>query len=300
MSEAIKNAPSRLLAELSMHETLGNWSKGHTVGVLTELEYNPDLYPYQKIEVSEYGPLEPSVDYVRLGGVAMLREGFNNFTNEFRPHIESIENRLEQSRSMLIATPHIPDVLDTPIVAAAVFCASDNPTLAEKTIITTGKLMSRLSFLGVPAVEVMAKMGEVDMSIPRSDSAKTAGMETGIIDYVNQQMLYHFARKAREGRLIHNAPSNTRAARTYDGYLIPRVKEQTAKLITKFIGYGMPVVVRRPSQNEPAGWRLGEARNLTTADDVHAMMQEMADLSSALFGRVEYESVGEAESRLQH
>ncbi len=293
MSEAIESTDSRLQAELSMHETLGHWSVSHVGGVLTELEYNPSLYPYQKIEVSQYGPVEPSIDYIRLGGLAMLGESFNDFTNELRPHIKFIESRLKQSQSMLIATPHIPDVLDTPVVAAAVFCASDIPNLAEKTIITTGKLMSRLSFLGVPAVEVMARMGEVDMSIPRSDSAKTAGMETEVIDYVNKTMLYHFARKAREGRLVHIAPSNTRAEGTNDGYLIPRVKDETAKLITRFVGHGMPVVVRRPSQNETAGWHIGEARSITDAEDVHKMIQDVAVMSSSLFGSVRYETADE-------
>lgn len=297
MSELLNNPESLLEAEIEMHKGLEVWRAGHTNDLLGELEYDRDKYPFQRIDINQYGPIEPSVEFARMGGAALMGEGFENFVNGFSRHIPTIRDRLADSKSTLIATPHIPDVLDTPLVAAAVYSSAGELELAERTIIASGKLMTRISFFGESAVNVLARIGEVDTSIPRSATAQK-NMNAELIDYINQSMLYNFARKAREGRIVHQAPTNTRALRTTDGFLYPRVDDATVKFITKFIGFGIPAVVRRSKKDTPAGWYIGEPRQLKTSADVHEIMEELAEKSSDLFGNVEYESEEAVRSRL--
>lgn len=273
--------------EEATHVALGEWIKGHLDDRMTMLEYNPQYYPYQRFDVASFGPLSPSSEPIEAGRLVM-GEAFDELVDAMRSYAPVIKDRLAHGESSMIVTPHLQNVLDTPVVEAALSAAYDDERLVDDSIIMTGKVITRLAIFGVPAMEMMARMGRVYMSIPRSPSAREAGVANETIDHINWQMLRECLREVRHGKVIHQAPSNGRAkpqTRPYGSTVlaIPRADDITTRLITRYKSYAIPVAIRFGDESMDSGWVIGEPGYLREPEDIHRMMDNLANRASGLF-----------------
>jgi len=301
MSEALRpGVDAELLAkEEAVQVRLGEWLRGHLEKDerMTLLDYDRLHYPFQRLDVHCYGPIEPSAEPVETARMVM-GPTFDHLVEKMRQYVPLIKDRLARGENTLIITPHLEDILDTPIAEAALYCAYGDDSFANDSMILTGKIVSRLAINGSAAVDMMAPMGRVYMDVPGTGSARNADLDDETIKLMNWSMMREVAnetwqdrrshRSNDRGKVIHQAPSNTTAKVIPDRgrsktLVIPKADRATAKFIARYKAYAIPVGLRLGSESTQSRWALGAPDHIYEPGDLHRMMGDLAVTCQSFF-----------------
>jgi hypothetical protein len=279
-----------------VHKVYGEWAKGHLKeGLLDLRSYDGDEY-YQRPDVAFF-EAEPNLELAQnLGRAAMGEAAYQKFADGYDNHhvLEIVRSRHGQGKNTLIPTLHLKDVLDTAMSHNRLFTMTGGgPSIAEINDVIANPMMTRITIADESAIKVLAASGNVDNGLP-IDGALEHGMLREDAEYLER--LYgsslgrRLGNKNRTGAgiAVHWALTGTRASEiiSADGdkaMSIVRVQDGVAKIVVSRAALAVPV---------PMDVRLFDCRvevlkprELETENDVHKMMEEMAEVASELAGK---------------
>lgn len=265
----------------------GEWVKGHLDELISQRPFD-ETERHQAIEVVHIEP-QPSLEIARSIGEASTGEAAHRkLVQDFQDKgvIEEMKARSSKGKSSLIALLHLDSAFDAAITHNALFVASGELEFADRNVVVANQLMNIMNIYGVSVPEVLIKSGHLVSGIP-FDGAEKHGMDPDISEFVNRLVATELKILLEAGVVVHRALSGTRSKRVVleDGTharMVPRVSDQDAFMTKKRTPYvvGVPMLVK-PGDSMAT---VLEPREITTKEEVHELMEEMADTASEMTG----------------
>lgn len=289
--------PERLSAVDSVFENLSEaeaeaqaafelWAPSHAIYPLCVLPYDLAKYPRQRFDILSQ-EARPNLDIARYAGeTGMDPAGYRRLVDTFVKLniLEDLEAKANSGVSSLVATAHLKNVLDTAIVHNAMFVASGKEDFAHRNVIVANPMMKRLGidFSGVvyPVTDVLSIAGRVIFAMP--DAAEKYGLSKEVISQYGRASGRVLKEASEQGSVIHWALSGTRAKENGGSKLIPRVDDSVAFIAKKRTPNALGVVIDLDGPGNPS--RVLPIRTLSSVEDVHTLMNELAGATSEITG----------------
>lgn len=293
-----------------MHAAFDEWAESLLLrngsGRISILPYSPED-SYQQIDVVKAEALRPRIETIfEYGCAAIGKRAFPDFVEDLRNQsnnpgqpgsmLKTIEGRLAvPKQNVALITSHA-DLLDIGVAQAGLFCALENTAITDQNAIIVNKLITRLTFDGIPAVDLLRASGNVYFCLPRSGSAQEFEINEETTDWVNGKMLkvllrdMHNLYKENRSMLLTVAPSGSTAKRTTDpvsGNLknleIPQAHQTTVNIIQRHFNFLLPVSLRIGREPDSSKWHIGAFNSVKELEHFNEVMQELANQTADLY-----------------
>lgn len=179
--------------EASVHEAFTKLSRKHIKaadGLLGLLSYDPEKFPAQRLDVVEVRSKE-RVDVDILEGFATA--AYKGYPKLVKPFVSpaghqlfsAVNEDIKRGEHYIFALDH-GKIYNTPLAEIAALRGMTEAARRNKQDLpdfiprlTISKLISRISALGSPAVNLLALPGLLDLSVPPSKTIREAGIDDG-------------------------------------------------------------------------------------------------------------------------
>lgn len=179
-----------------------------------------------------------------------------------------------------VVTLHEKDPVDIPIAEALTLCALHELGFRPKFGLVISKIMAHLGFqleedgTPQPAVSLLAEIGDVYLSFPRTESIKKSNIADDVISLYNRDLRWHVGKSRKEGNFVLAAAPTGTMGRPDDEdptiINIAHVSEATTKMVG---GLLLPVALRIRSP-EPFFQAL-PIRAVSKIEEMDATMLEL-------------------------
>lgn len=286
---------------MALDEWAASLIERHGNGYLALLPYDPEN-EYHRNDVVKLEPKNPSIRTAHEDGcTAVGAKNFGPLMGDLRRMPDAYGHpygTMRQIKSWLgvknhnvaITTNHV-DLIDIAIAQAALFWALEDDDLAYQSGIIVNKALTRISFRGIPVVDLLRNNGSVYFNLPKS-AAKygiTAEESTDFNRRMGRRLGNDLRTLQRSGKsmLLALALSGSTAKALEDSYLqIPDVDSATEKLILGRFRFVLPLAMHCANIPKDKDWyAIGDPVVLGGPADVDRLMEEMAAVTSALAER---------------
>lgn len=274
--------------ELAGQTALGEWAKSHANDLVSVLPYDPELYPFQRLDVIHLEP-KPNLDRARqFGELGIGKETYNNFLADLQRFglIKEVHQRARRKESSLMATAHLHNIIDTPLGHNAAFVASGDEDFADINVLVANHMVKRLQIRGAAVPEIIQASGHIVFGHPLP-GARDHGLPEHIIQTGNRALNPILVDLLERGVLFHRAPTDTRASdiELEDGVKaksLPVVDASFAHTVKKRMPFTIGAAIDvRPGRGSA---RLLSPIQIFRPDEIHYVMTKMTEALTEISG----------------
>lgn len=290
-----KNAGDHLIRmhEEQMHDHFIKKAGNHfgANSLFEPLPYNPALYSFQRFDSTfiegkpaPYSLLELYAESINRGAIEAFNQAVESDYPSLIEHIHQI--RTNENKNIIVITNH-GELHDIAMVVGLLRTKyeaqypSDGIDQRTGIVISKGIGVFNVPILGKPAVEIVREIGDVFLSIPRTETFKD--IDEDIRNTFNKGMLTKLYRwlDVAENRpgLLAVVPSGSKDEK---GILKP-ASSSTLKLMCHSDSYVLPVSVVL-KDNEPPKYRIFAPQNLKNSGEATVIMHLLAAGVESLTG----------------
>ena len=251
--------------EASLHRALDGWVANHVQrhsGSISELPYDPQRYPFQRLDVHKTEAAEEVASLPGKQGYEILinllgssiggQHNAEHFIGQFRQErggrtlSHQLNALLAAGQNIALLTPHteLDDVAKTMLAATI---ALNRLQQNNHNGIVVNKLMTRQAYHGIPVPQVLSQFSSLYWVIP--DTGSTAKWDIDeehkrAVNFGGLRALFDDLRH-KKGMLVALAPTGTEIIRRQEGRLeLPKISDVSARVLGGFDAY-LPVTIWR-------------------------------------------------------
>lgn len=262
-----------------------DWAGGHTNKYISVRPYEPDVDPSQQLEVVHI-PAEPDLGIANtFGSMAMGTAAYRDMIDQFVSSgmLKVARTKIENNQNLLVITPHLEYIWDTALTHNGLFVDSGDADFAKRNVIIVNQMLKFLRMGEMAVIDILKASGDVVIG-EEVEGAKTHKVPEALTRSTNRLMAPIIGEMlTKKGVVLHRALTGTRANKTPNGLVIPRVDPKRVNGIKR----RSPDVFSVAIQVEPG--EAGQAKVLPMSHveseaDIHDLMTELAEASEELVG----------------